>query len=66
MRALTREIKDPKFPVCRFLTQHFGNTKDVQRQYRDAVEPFRLPGNSANPGTLGTANVSSDVSCRLR
>ena len=32
--ALTREIKNPKSPVYRFLTERFGNTKQIARDYR--------------------------------
>ncbi|HVV12016.1 hypothetical protein [Amycolatopsis sp.] len=55
MRALTREIQNPKSPVYRFLADRFGNTKEVARQYREAAGPLRISSNGANAGTVGTA-----------
>lgn len=55
IRALTREIADPKSPVRRFLDERFPAVRSVQRGYREGVPPLRVEGNTANPATVGTA-----------
>lgn len=55
MRALTREIADPKSPVRRFLDERFPDVRPVQRGYREGAPPLLVEGNAANPATVGTA-----------
>lgn len=56
MRALTREIADTHSPVRQFFNERFANTAAIQRRYRQQ-HPATLwvEGNTANPGTVGTA-----------
>ncbi|MFA5874583.1 MAG: hypothetical protein WC832_11525, partial [Anaerolineales bacterium] len=53
--SLTRELRDTKSPVRWFFNDRFGETREVARRYRDAAGLLRVPGNSANAGTVGTA-----------
>lgn len=55
MRALTREIADPKSPVRRFLDERFPTVRPVQRGYREGAPSLLITGNGANPATVGTA-----------
>jgi len=53
---LTAEISNIRSPVRRFLNERFtAGLRDVQRRYRENARPLAVPGNDANPGTVGTA-----------
>jgi len=52
---LTRALDDRRSPVRLFLEDRFPNIRDIQRRYRENAPAQVVPGNEANPGTVGTA-----------
>jgi len=52
---LTRALDDRRSPVRLFLEERFPSTGDIQRRYREDAPALVIPGNEANPGTVGTA-----------
>lgn len=53
--ALTRELDNPRSPVRLFLEERSPRIRDIQRRYRENAAALVIPGNEANPGTVGTA-----------
>ena len=53
--ALTRELDNPGSPVRLFIEERFPRIRDIQRRYRENAPALVIPGNEANPGTVGTA-----------
>jgi hypothetical protein len=54
-RSLTAALGDSRSPVRLFLHERFPNARDVQRRYREYAADLIIPGNQANPATVGTA-----------
>src|SRR5258708_5829743 len=52
---LTRALDDPRSPVRLFLEERFPDVRAIQRRYRENAPAQVVPGNEANPGTVGTA-----------
>lgn len=53
--SLTRTLDDRRSPVRLFLAERFPNIRDIQRRFREEAPAQVVPGNEANPGTVGTA-----------
>lgn len=53
--SLTRTLDDRRSPVRLFLEERFPHIRDVQRRFREEAPAQVVPGNEANPGTVGTA-----------
>lgn len=53
--SLSGELRKADSPIRRFLDTRLGNTKAVQRRFREDVGPLRVPAGEANSGTVGTA-----------
>jgi len=54
-RSLTAAIDDLRSPLRRYLSATFPHTRPSTTAYRKASGPLLVPGNAANPGTVGTA-----------
>lgn len=65
--SLTSVLDVPDSAPRRLLAEAFPLTRAVQADYRARVGPIRVPGGSANPGTLGSAfDIWVDLQATLR
>ncbi|KHL03796.1 hypothetical protein [Sinomonas humi] len=54
-RNLTSAIADKASPLRLYLDQRFPNARALQKDYRSRAGELRVPGGTANGGTLGAA-----------
>ncbi|MGT2462947.1 hypothetical protein [Sinomonas atrocyanea] len=54
-RNLTSAVADKSSPLRQYFDQRFPNARPLQKDYRSRAGELRVPGGTANGGTLGAA-----------